>query len=199
MSQIYLKIIFRIYIFTALLISLVIFLSVLAPAQADDKNQKLLNTSQFAYPEIPISNYKPKQSCEGNWLWLPTASQRIDLEKSTIPEWNFGSKPSVLEETENNNNKVLLGHNICNSRGCFEATTDFAQIIHLKYGDLVKACINNEYFESTVKISQQMPETATHILGDWLGGENNLTLFTCYGECKDEACQSSKDRWVVGV
>lgn len=198
MSQIYLKRILQIYIFTALAIFIVLLLALLTPADALSNVNTLTNTSQYKYSEIPQSNFRPEQTCEGNWLWIPTAKNRIDLDKSTIQNWSFESNPSVLVETEDNNNKVMLGHNICNSSGCFEATTDFAQIINLKFGDVVKSCINDFYYESTVKFSSSMPETSTQILGDWLGGES-LTLFTCYGECKDEICQSSKDRWVVGV
>ncbi|GAB4284574.1 MAG: hypothetical protein Kow0081_1800 [Candidatus Dojkabacteria bacterium] len=138
------------------------------------------------------------KKCEGNWVEFPSLGKKISLSYSTIPEWSSNSAPSILLETKNNVNKVIIGHNFCSNRSCYNATTNFGQIIHLKPGDSVSACIDGDLFTKTVSISTPMEDTSTYILNNWIG-QDSLTFFTCYGECYDSSCEATKQRWVVGA
>ncbi len=136
------------------------------------------------------------QTCTGNWLYIDSIGKRIELSYETVTSWKYESDPAILSETLNNKNTVLLGHNYCEGGNCYKPTTDFGMIINVKQGDKAMACVDGNLYKGEILVSRQIDETATYILSDWLN-QPTITAFTCYGECKDEKCETVRSRWVI--
>lgn len=145
--------------------------------------------------ELPDTNVIVR-SCTGNWVYFDSVGKKVDLGYESLNTWNIKSNASILVETQNNENTVLLGHNYCEGGNCFKPTTDFGLMINVKQGEFVSACINGNLFEGEVLVSQAMADTSTHILDNWLD-KPTVTLFTCYGNCRDAECNNVESRWVV--
>ena len=154
--------------------------------------EKLENSSS----EILKTTGNEFQRCEGSWILTDSFSEKIEIETSTIQDWSYESNPSILFETINSANKVIIGHNYCSDGNCDTPTTDFSQIINSKMGDSASLCLNGILYEGKIIVSNAFPDTATYAMGNWLRG-NSVTMFTCYGDCEDKSCTSTEERWVT--
>ncbi|MDQ7021052.1 MAG: hypothetical protein Q9M91_04395 [Candidatus Dojkabacteria bacterium] len=146
----------------------------------------------------PLKNIETSEKCLGNWIMTDSFNDPIKLDIILEENWDASSIPSIVQNTIFNKNKVIIGHNNCVDGFCNSPTTDFAQILNSKIGDNFEACINDRYLNGTITFSSPVNEKDRYIMSSWLG-DNSATLFTCYGECSDKNCNSTKSRWAVGV
>lgn len=160
--------------------------------------QIVLRASEFKtqkqIKQINITNYK---SCDGNWIDSEKTG-RVNLEVTSLNQWATNSNPTIISESIQNQNKVIIGHNYCLNGSCNSPGTEFSRIINLSEGEPVKVCINQNEFNGKVYVAKSFSEYDTYIMSDWLK-QPSVTLFTSYGNCKDAACSASDRRWVIGA
>lgn len=156
------------------------------------KPLKKLHTKKFP---ISIKTHK-FQTCKGEWIKLDVHQKPIYLQQTILEDWKDDSLPSVLTSTLHNKNTVIMGHNGCPGGLCNYAVSDFAHLIYAQVGQQGQMCSNGTLYEGQVLYSAAVPETYTELLGDWLQ-KDIVTLFTCYGNCKNQNCTSTDQRWAV--
>lgn len=156
---------------------------------------EVATSSTFTTTQVKPSIYNAIE-CNGNWLEIPGVTPKIDLGYSTVDAWSYESTPSILSETQKNENIVLLGHNYCNGIDCYTPSTNFGTIINAKIGNVANACIDGEFYSGTLTVSKPMPDTSLEILTNWRNTES-ITAFTCYGQCYEPGCAEVKERWVI--
>lgn len=159
----------------------------------------LKSTSSLSTDNSDPLNYNlqldSRQNCSGTWINLPTTG-KIDLSTKSLNEWGLHTEPMVISETQANNNIVAIGHNICSNGNCYSSGSAFGNLINTKIGDKAELCADGKLNSGFVVVSEPMNEYSVHILSDWLGYPS-VTLFTSYGQCKDNGCTSTVERWVV--
>lgn len=139
---------------------------------------------------------KSESTCGKNWFKISNFPSKIDLDVSPLASWNAASNPTVVGETANNTNTVIIGHNRCKYGDCLRAYGQFAEIINSTTQDTGELCLNGEYFTGKVVFSNPVSQYDVHIMDNWLG-KDTVTVFTCYGNCLDQNCNSTDQRFVV--
>jgi hypothetical protein len=142
-----------------------------------------------------LEDAKTRVSCEGG-DWVEFNGSRISLGQESLTTWNIESSPSILTETLDSKNTVLLGHNNCFNGSCYTPTTEFGKVINLKVDQTASACISGNLYSGKILYSKAVKDDSTYILDNWFN-QDIVTAFTCYGECYDANCTSVKERWVV--
>ncbi len=153
-------------------------------------------TPQLPEASLEKSLENTPGSCTGNWVFLPSIGYNLGLTYTDIASWNQFSSPSIIASTTLENNIVVMGHNECHDGNCNKPGTDFGRIIQADIDETGQLCINGKLYSGKVIFTGPVDYTATYILGNWLN-KPTVTLFTCYGNCKDSACSDTQQRWTV--
>lgn len=184
---------------TKILFLIVVFVFATSkPVAIDQDIPKLIGTSETS--TNPQSNFFSNKNeevidCEGNWV-RPPKTGNINLQTIPLANWGADTPPTIVKETLNTDNIVIIGHNLCVNNNCFKSGSRFGQIIDVRVGDLVDACINQKYYRGYVFISQPISEYQTGVMGNWTGFKT-ITMFTSYGNCKNSHCSSTDQRWLI--
>ncbi|RMD76922.1 hypothetical protein D6810_02565 [Candidatus Dojkabacteria bacterium] len=154
------------------------------------------NENEFFHNLIFNRSTKTNQQCTGFWLNSKT-TEKISLTVESLDDWGMETPPAVIKETIDKDNTVIIGHNVCDPlRNCFKPRSNFAKIIELKVGDVMEICFKGYIHKGYVLKSEPIPETYVEIMDNWTGFPT-FTIFTSYGSCKDFACTSTNQRWLV--
>lgn len=139
---------------------------------------------------------KSKSGCGGNWFKVSNFSSQITLDIAPVATWNAASNPTIVSETENSKNTVIIGHNRCKYGDCLRPFGQFAEIINSTTNDSGELCLNGEYYTGKVIFSSPVSQYDVHIMGDWMN-KDIVTVFTCYGNCLDQYCNSTDQRYTI--
>jgi hypothetical protein len=178
---------------------LITFILSIVPFQSTKvESETLVKTSNPQKAEVirpSVVVEKPQTDCEGNWI-NSNVTGMISLQVESLSRWGAETVPTIVSETINSSNIVIIGHNICVKGECFNPGSPFGKIINIKIGEKVHACVNKKLYAGYVFASNPVDERQTSIMGDWTGFKT-ITMFTSYGKCKDIQCSSTDRRWVI--
>jgi len=126
------------------------------------KTQVLGQSTTVSTPSSTVQTQQPIGTCSGTWFSVSAIGYPMNLNFTTLEQWNGASAPSVIEETKNNNNVVVIGHNPCRTGNCMGIHSEFAKIINTRIGDAGQLCLNGELYEGNIEFSQAVSEYDTH-------------------------------------
>jgi sortase (surface protein transpeptidase) len=158
----------------------------------DNLNNELIkNVAKKAMEKglIDITN------CKGNYIESKVTG-RINLNITGLNNWNAESQPTILNETINSKNIVVIGHNLCKNMNCNQPESQFAQIMNFETGDEINLCVKDISYKAYIVKTEIVSENRVEILGEWLDIPS-ITLFTSYGKCKNDFCSETFQRFVA--
>lgn len=157
-----------------------------------DKNSRIITGKVESISKL--SDYN-ETFCEKDFF-DSSSTGKINLFRTSFQNWKSDSLPSVISNTIETNNIIVIGHNICENGYCVKPNSGFAKITEINLGDTLNLCLKNRLYKFNAREKKIVNELDFSILN------NNFsikiaTFFTSWGKCKNSFCTETLDRFVV--